>query len=345
MTCGPGRTSVPDGAPRSGARARPSTSGTPGPLRGRPRSGRPPRCSRPCTARGPGPGPRRAAGAGCGRSSRLLLGVEPQEALADDVLVVEQPAAELVLGPGDAGEVRVRAVPAGEDLVPDAERVEEVDRVAARHPVPGRALVDLHAVEGEDVGGLADLVPVVEPEGEVVQRAVRPVDDGDVVRGVAAFQPDAELVAVGVQDLLGHAEAECFLEEGRGLADLLGVDQHVIEPRWRDPGHAGRRHRRRVQLAQQAAGLVQLVDQFHGLPGRDAEPDRLALADGLSAADPLHLAAVPGYGVLQLGQVVLALDPEAEQVEPGPRVVAKPDRVVVLLVPALEVDGVLAALG
>src|ERR1700751_3746192 len=88
-----------------------------------------------------------------------LSGVEPQEALADDVLVVEQPAPELVLGPGDAGEVRVRPVPAGEHLVPDAERVEEVDRVAAGHPVPGRALVDLRAVEGQGGGGLAGLVP------------------------------------------------------------------------------------------------------------------------------------------------------------------------------------------
>ena len=136
-----------------------------------------------------------------------------------------------------------------------------------------------------------------------------------------------------------------LLEERGGLADLLGVDQHVVEPRRRDAGHAGRRDRRRVELAQQAAGLVQLVDQLHGLPGRDVEPDRLALADGLAAADPLDLAAVLRYGVLQLGQVVLALDPEAEQVEPGPRVVAEPDRVVVLLVPALEVDRVVAALG
>ena len=211
--------------------------------------------------------------------------------------------------------------------------------------MPGRALVDLHAVEGEDVGGLADLVPVVEPEGEVVQRAVRPVDDGDVVRGVAALQPHPELMAVGVEDLFGHAEAEDLAEERSGLADLLGVDQHVVEPRRRDPGQAGRGHRRRVQLAQQAAGLVQLVDQFHGLPGRDAEPDRLALPHGLAAADPLDLAAVSGDGVLQLGEVVLALDPEAEQVEPGARVVAEPDRVVILLVPALEVDRVLAALG
>src|SRR5258705_13742633 len=101
-----------------------------------------------------------------------VSGVEPQEALADDVLVIEQAAAELVLGPGDGREGRVRAVPAGEHLVPDTERVEEADRVATGHPVPGRTLVDLHAVEAQDAGGLADPVPVVEPEGEVVQRAV-----------------------------------------------------------------------------------------------------------------------------------------------------------------------------
>ena len=47
----------------------------------------------------------------------------------------------------------------------------------------------------------------------------------------------------------------------------------------------------------------------------------------------------------QFGQVVGVLDPEAEQVQAGARVVAEPDRVVVLLVPALEVDGVLAASG
>ena len=81
------------------------------------------------------------------------------------------------------------------------------------------------------------------------------------------------------------------------------------------------------------------------MPGRDAEPDRLPLPHGVAAADALDLAAVSGNGVLQLGEVVLALDPEAEQVEPGARVVAEPDRVMVLLVPALEVDRVLAALG
>src|SRR5260370_18130455 len=86
-------------------------------------------------------------------------GVEPQEALADDVLVVEEPAAELVLGPGDRGEVRVRAVPAGEHLIPDAVRVEDVDGVAAGHPLPGRALVSVLAGGGPHVCGLPGGVP------------------------------------------------------------------------------------------------------------------------------------------------------------------------------------------
>ena len=119
-----------------------------------------------------------------GHGVSLWSGVEAQEPLRDDVLVVEEPAAELVLGPGDLREVGVGAVAAGEDLVADAERVEEVDGVATGDPVPGRALVDLDAVVGQDVGRLADVVPVVEPEREVVQRAVGSVDDRDVVRGV-----------------------------------------------------------------------------------------------------------------------------------------------------------------
>src|SRR5580698_3817611 len=82
----------------------------------------------------------RAAGAQSGTSEGASR-VEAQEPLADDVLVVEQAPAELILGPGDRRKVGVGAVPAGEHLVPDAQRVEEVDRVASGHAVPGRALV------------------------------------------------------------------------------------------------------------------------------------------------------------------------------------------------------------
>src|SRR3954453_20695940 len=96
--------------------------------------------------------------------SVAVSGVEAQEPLRDDVLVVEEAAAELVLGPGDLREVRVRAVAAGEHLVAEAEWVEEVDGGAAGDALPGRSLVDLDPVVGQDVGRLADVVPVVEPE-------------------------------------------------------------------------------------------------------------------------------------------------------------------------------------
>src|SRR2546421_10015317 len=126
-----------------------------------------------------------------------------EEALVDLAVVVEHGPAHLLLGPGDRSEVRVDPVPAGEDLVPVADRVEEVDGVAAGDAVPGGRDVDGHAVEGQQVGGLADPVPVVQPEGEVVQRAVRPGDDGDVVRGVrrsrqgASWGPSVAMICSG----------------------------------------------------------------------------------------------------------------------------------------------------
>src|SRR4029077_5898121 len=122
--------------------------------------------------------------------------VHREEALVDLAVVVEHGPAHLLLGPGDRLEVRVDPVAAGEDLVPVADRVEEVDGVAAGDAVPGGGDVEGHAVGGRQAGGLADGVPVVQPEGEVVQRAVRAGDDGDVVRGVRAFQPGGELVTV-----------------------------------------------------------------------------------------------------------------------------------------------------
>ena len=161
------------------------------------------------------------------------------------------------------------------------------------------------------------------------------------------FQPDPELVAVGVEDLLGHPEAE----DAPGRSAAASPTSSALISMWSIrggamPGQAGRRDRRRVAAcpagcrsspARRPApwsartGCSNLIDS----PWPTASP-RLTRCD---------LAAVLRHGVLQLGQVVLALDPEAEQVEPGPRVVAQPDRVVVLLVPALEVDRVLAALG
>jgi hypothetical protein len=116
----------------------------------------------------------------------------------------------------------------------------------------------------------------------VVQRAVGAVDDRDVVAASCPpGQPHAELVAVAVEHLLGQPQPEHVDEERGCLGHLLGVDQHVVHPRRRDAGQVGRRHRRRVVLAQDVAGLLDVPDQLHDLAGRHLEPDRLALPDRL----------------------------------------------------------------
>ena len=94
--------------------------------------------------------------------------------------------------------------------------------------------IDLDVVIGERVGGPADLIPVVEPEGEVVQAAIRSRDDGQIVGRMRALEPDAQLVAVAVEQLLGQPEAEHVRIEMGSIANLLGRYQHVIEARRSD---------------------------------------------------------------------------------------------------------------
>src|SRR5918993_1695632 len=158
-----------------------------------------------------------------------ISGVDLHEPVVEVALVVEDGPADVVLGPGDGGEVRVGPVAAGEHLVAGSQGVEEVDGVAPGDAVAGRADVDLDAVVGQDVGRLADVVPVVQPEGEVVQPAVGPGDHGQVVGRVGPLHPDADLVAVAVQQLLGEAEAQDLHVEAGRLADLLGGDQDVVD--------------------------------------------------------------------------------------------------------------------
>src|SRR5208282_6596557 len=166
---------------------------------------------------------------------------------------------------------------AGEHLVPVAHRVEEVDGVAAGDAVPGRRHVDGHAVEGQQVGGFAHPVPVVDPEGEVVQRAVRAGDDGDVVRGVRALQPGGELVAVVGDDLLGQPEVQHVTEERAYAVDVLGHDEDVVEPGRRDADQVGGAGRR-VGQRQHVADLLHAVDELDQVTRRGLEPDGLAPA-------------------------------------------------------------------
>ncbi len=150
-------------------------------------------------------------------------------------------------------------------------------------------------------------------------------------------------MAVAVEQLLGETEAQDVHVELRGLRYLLGGDEEMVHARRGDALEA-HRHRVRVDLVEHATHLGHLVDQLHLVSRRCLEADRFALADRLAPAHPAHRVAVRLDAVLQLGEVVLALDLEREAIDADPGVVAHRQRVVVLLVPTLEEDSVAGAL-
>ena len=84
--------------------------------------------------------------------------------------------------------------------------------------------------------------------------------------------------------------------------------------------------------------LLDVGHQFHEMATGGGEADRFALPDRLTLADPLDREAVPGDTVLQIGEIVLVVDLERHEVHARARGVPQPQRMVILLVPALEVD-------
>jgi hypothetical protein len=191
-------------------------------------------------------------------------------------------------------------------------------------------------VVGEEVGGVAHVVPVVQPEREMVQPAVGPGDQGDVVGGVRHLQPAGQPVPVVGQDLLGQPEPEDVAEEPGALVDVLGGDEDVVQPRRRDPDQP-HRPGRRVGAGEQVADLLHPPDQLAAVPGRGLEADRLAVPRGqLAAGVAGHPAAVLLDRPLVGGEIVGVLDLEAHVLQPVGGGVAQDHRVVLVLVPAFE---------
>ena len=156
-------------------------------------------------------------------------------------------------------------------------------------------------------------------------------------------------MTVAVEKLLGDPEAEHVHVELRGVADLLGRDEHVVHPRRRDPVPRGDlavdRLRVDVVAGPGGADLLDVVHELHDVAARSGEADRLPLPEVLAAAEALDREAEARHPVLEVGEVVLVVDLERHEVHADPRCVAQPQRVVVFLVPALEVDRVLVACG
>ena len=258
--------------------------------------------------------------------------------------VVEHALAERLGRPHRHRAVAVGQVATGEDLVAVARRVEEVDRLAAGDAVAGGADVDRHVVHREQVRGAADLDPVTEPEGEVVQLGVGAGEHGELVDLVVARHPGRDDVGVGVQaglHALGRVEVEDRGEEAVHQARVLGGDQRVVERGHTDTDEVAREGVRVVgaDLGADAGGLV--VD-LEDVVGGGREPDAVADLRVLALAHPLDGDA-EGLGLLlDVVDVAGVLDLPAE-LHQADATLLEDDRVVVPLVPGLVVD--LVALG
>ena len=129
--------------------------------------------------------------------------------------------------------VRVRLVPAGEDFVTVARRVEEVDGVAPAETVDVRPESDGHVVHRHDRAGVTDRAPVLQLVRPVVQPAVLAFDEGDVVGLVLAEHPGAYqlgVVAEVAEQPLRRLEVQRLHEEPLGQSQVLRFEQAVVEP-------------------------------------------------------------------------------------------------------------------
>src|SRR5208283_6210445 len=116
-------------------------------------------------------------------------GDDTHKALVQFALMVEDSLADLVDRPDPLQVVRVIDEPAQEHLVAVAGRIEEIDRLAARDAVARRADIERNIVTRNGVGGLADLVPGIQQERDMMKLAgLSAPDESDVVRLVRAAE-------------------------------------------------------------------------------------------------------------------------------------------------------------
>jgi len=85
-------------------------------------------------------------------------GDDAHEPLVQFALVVKDRLADLIHRPHALRVIGVIDEPAREYLIAVPRRIEEVDRLASRDAVPGRADVERNVIARDDIGGLPDLV-------------------------------------------------------------------------------------------------------------------------------------------------------------------------------------------
>jgi hypothetical protein len=129
-------------------------------------------------------------------------------------------------------------------------------------------------------------------------------------------------------------------EEAGVEPHVLAGEEDVVDPGRRETDEA-ERLRRRVGVGQQVADLLHAVDQFHHMPARHREPDRLSVPGAdLPVGEALHLdpgVRQPGLVDVEVGGLGDLPAHVDQTVGGGER---QDDRVVLVLVPALEEDAV-----
>src|SRR6266436_878760 len=95
-------------------------------------------------------------------------GYDAKEPIVQLFFVIKDALADLVRGPHAGRVVRVVTVAAGEHLVAIARGIEEIDGLPAGDAMPRRPDVKRDVVAGDDVCGMADIVPRLQQKGGVV---------------------------------------------------------------------------------------------------------------------------------------------------------------------------------
>src|SRR5581483_6149016 len=268
----------------------------------------------------------------CSSSAVAASRVDAQEPVVDLPLDIEDAPGQLVGRPCDGREVRHGPVPAAEDLVPVPRRVEEVDGLPPADPMAGRAEVDRHVVHGEDVTGVQQVVPVVEVEREVVQLAVRTLDDGEIVDRLTAVHPRADQLGVGrVGDRpLRRPEVEALHEEPLDGRRVLSGNESMVEPRDANapavtgPGVG-------IQRAGVSSDVLRLAVQLERLLRGKLDSHPVADRQVLALAHPADGGAERCRPTFEVRQVVFRFALVAELDEPDSALLEDEGVVVVLV--------------
>src|SRR5215469_7297725 len=117
------------------------------------------------------------------RAYSVPSGDDAHEALVQFPLIVENRLTDFIHRPHALWVIGVINEAARKHLIAVPRRIEEVNRLASRDAVSGRADVERNVIASNDVCRLADLVPGVQRKRDVMEFGwLGSTDEGDVVR-------------------------------------------------------------------------------------------------------------------------------------------------------------------